>query len=294
MDMIGQGEVIRLLSKACAGEEFTSQEIASGHAARHDIVPLLDPPYEPGPELDDQIIRPQTSGAAPEPPTCTWAYFGFSNGSLADLKAQASRNVATPPGYVSTDDVLSALIWQHVTRVRLARVDPTASSTFARAVDVRRYLKVDLSYPGLLQNMTYNTLPAAEAAERPLGVLASHLRRALDPDPSQLAYRTRALATAFHRNPDKSAFSLTAAVNPSTGISLSSWAKVGLYDLDFNLGLGKPEAVRRPRFDPVESLGYIMPERPDGELVVGICLREEDMEGLKADAEFAKYGVYIG
>jgi hypothetical protein len=31
----------------------------------------------------------------------------------------------------------------------------------------------------------------------------------------------------------------------------------------------------------------------DGEIAVAICLRDEDMERLKADEEFAKYGRYI-
>ena len=75
---------------------------------------------------------------------------------------------------------------------------------------------------------------------------------------------------------------------------LSSWAKLDCYKLDFNLGLGKPVSVRRPQFVPVESLIYLMPKRLDGEIAVGICLTCEDMEGLRADEEFAKHGRYIG
>ena len=71
-------------------------------------------------------------------------------------------------------------------------------------------------------------------------------------------------------------------------------ARENFYELDFNLGLGKPESVRRPRFFPVESSGYILPRRLDGELVVVVCLRDEDMERLRMDEEFAKYGKYIG
>ena len=74
----------------------------------------------------------------------------------------------------------------------------------------------------------------------------------------------------------------------------SSWAKLDCYELDFNLGLDKPEAVRRPQFEPVESLIYLMPRTLDGGIAVAICLRDEDMERLRADEEFAKYGRYIG
>jgi len=45
---------------------------------------------------------------------------------------------------------------------------------------------------------------------------------------------------------------------------------------------------------PVESLLYLMPRRPDGEISAARCLRDEDMALLRADEEFAKYGSYIG
>jgi len=37
-----------------------------------------------------------------------------------------------------------------------------------------------------------------------------------------------------------------------------------------------------------------MPGRLDGEIAVGICIRDEDMERLRTDKDFAKYGQYIG
>lgn len=142
--------------------------------------------------------------------------------------------------------------------------------------------------------MTYNTYTLQKLIEAPLGNVASHLRSALDPQTSNLGYSTRALATFLDRTPDKNIVSFTATLDLSADIMLSSWAKLDCYELDFNLGLGKPEAVRRPQFEPVESLIYLMPRTLDGEIAVGICLRDEDMERLKADEEFAKYGRYIG
>ena len=142
--------------------------------------------------------------------------------------------------------------------------------------------------------MTYNTYTIQQLIEAPLGDVASRLRAALDPQTSKLGYNTRALATFLDRTPDKNIVSFTATLDLSADIMLSSWAKLDCHELDFNLGLGKPEAVRRPQFEPVESLIYLMPRTLDGEITVGICLRDEDMERLKADEEFAKYGRYIG
>ena len=127
-----------------------------------------------------------------------------------------------------------------------------------------------------------------------MGGVASQLRSALDPKTSNPGYNTRALATFLNRTPDKNIFSFTVTLNLSADIMFSSWAKLDCYELDFNLGLGKPEAVRRPQFEPVGSLICLMPRTLDGEIAVTIYLRDEDMERLRADEEFAKYGRYIG
>jgi hypothetical protein len=299
MDMTGQGQVMKLLSKACRDEPFTDEELLNGNLARRNIIPLLDDSYQPGPELAHQIVKPTPpqpiSGSTSDPrPNPTWTYFAFSLASLTALKSLATKTITMPSGFISTDDALSAFIWQSVIRARLPRLDPTSEATFARAVDPRRYLGIPLTYPGVVQNMAYSTSTLQKLVAEPLGGVASRLRSAVDPETSDLGYRTRALATALHRAPDKNVISVAATLDLSSDIMLSSWSKVECYELDFNLGLGKPEAVRRPQFTPVESLMYLMPKALDGEIAAGICLRDEDLERLKADKEFAKYGTYKG
>jgi trichothecene 3-O-acetyltransferase len=306
MDMTGQGQVIYLFSKACHNEQFTSEELSSGNLARHNLIPLLDDSYKEGSELAHQILKPTPSHPTsndtddhpapppPLPPKCTWTYFAFPSTSLTTLKSFATKTITIPSGYISTDDALSAFIWQSVIRARLPRLNPATELTFARAVDVRHYLDIPQTYTGLVQNMTYHTYTLQKLVEEPLGGVASQFRSALDPKTSNLAYNTRAIATFLSRTSDKSSFSVTATLDLSKDIMLSSWAKLNCYELDFNLGLGKPETVRRPQFDPVESLIYLMPRTLDGEIAVAICLRDEDMERLRADEEFTMYGKYIG
>jgi hypothetical protein len=290
-DMTGQGVLMRLLDKACRGEALTSTELADADLAKAAPIPTLDPAEDPAPEPVPQKVRPappaQIAAPSPPPPS-TWGYFTFSADALAALKAHAME--AVPAGFVSTDDALCALVWQALARARLPRLDAAAPSTFARAVDPRRYVGLPAGYPGLVQNMAYSTRPLGELATGPLGAVAAQLRAAVDPATSGLGRATRALPTALQRAPGATP-DVTAALDLARGdIMLSSWAGVQCAGLDFGLGLGTPLVVRRPQFTPVESLAYFMPRAMDGEIALGICLRGEDLARLKGDEEFTKYG----
>lgn len=292
MDMGGQAQVIQLLAKACRNESFLPEEIVSGNRSRHDIVPFLDDSYVPGPEIADQIIKPSPKATPTRSVSSSWANLRFSGTSLHRLKSWASKDVAS--GFVSTDDALCALIWQTVTRCRQPRLEPETEITFARAVNVRSLLDIPQTYPGLLQAMTYSKQILEKLVEEPLGVVASRLRSALDPETSQLAYKTRAVATYLHRSRNKNITSVTASLKDASDVTLSSWAKFDFYNIDLGWPLGKTEAVRRPSFFPIEGLMYILPRKPDGEITVAMCLRDEDMERLKADKTFAEYATFVG
>ena len=327
MDLVGQGEVIRLFDKACRGEPFTEAELASGKIARREVVPLLGDDYEPGPELAHQLVEagsdpasgkvdpperaadseggvgggavaPERNPPPPDPSKGVWTYFTFDAPSLDALKSRATPDLPASTKYISTDDVLSAFVWQSVARARLPRVaDPPSTPTlFGRAVDSRRFLNVSATYPGLLQTVSYHESTfAGVVVDRTLGGLAAELRAALDPKTSNVGYRTRALATVIDRRADKSGISMfVMPPDPSLQAILSSWAKLDCYGHEFGLGWGKPVAVRRPRFVPFESLMYLMPRAPDGGIAVAMCLGEEDTERLKGDEEWVRHARYVG
>ncbi|MCJ1464393.1 hypothetical protein MMC07_003006 [Pseudocyphellaria aurata] len=306
MDMIGQGQIIHLFSKACRKEKFTNEDVSSGNLPRGNLISFLDGSYQQGSELAHQILKQTPSqlvsdevNSYPTPvpnlsPKCTWSYFSFHPTSLAALKSLATKTITISSGYISTDDALSAFIWQSVIRARLPRLNPTTESTLARAVDVRQYLDIPRTYPGLVQNMVYHTQTLQKLVDEPLGSVAAQLRSAIDPKTSELGYHSRALATFLSRTPDKSIVSFIATLDLSADIMFSSWAKLNCYELDFGLRLGTPESVRRPRFNPCESLIYLMPRTLEGEISLAICLRDDDLERLRADEEFAKYGTFIG
>ena len=302
MDMIGQDVAMDLLNRACHHEEIPTKELDNANVAREHIIPLLDDSQKTG--LEDLLIKPaapvtdansDTPAAAPvappPPPPTTWAYFSFDLASLSSLKAVATETVTS--GFISTDDALSALIWQSIMRARSARLPSTDKATFSRAVDVRGAMGLDPKYPGVIQNMANKTLEVGQIVSEPLGVIASHLRGALDR--KKLGEQTIAMATLMSRTEDKTSVDVVGGLNLSSDLMLSSWAKVdGCWSMDFSMGLGKPVAVRRPKFLPYASLMYLMPKAPNGEVSAAICLIDEDMDRLKADKEFLKYSRYIG
>ena len=298
MDMTGQDFIIGLLSKACHNEPFTSEEIAIGNMVRSHLIPLLDDSYTPGPELARQIVKPPPKvkdvSEPVTPPKSTWAYIEFSAAQLGSLKALATNTLPASTDFISTDDAVSAFIWKSIARARASRLAATSESMLTRAVDMRERLGIPQGYPGVMQNLTYNTNTIQRLSEEPLGIIAAELRSQLDPKINDLVFNTRALATVLSRSADKTKASFAATVNVSSDFMLSSWSRVGSYSLEFNLGLGKPKAVRRPQFTPFEGLGYLMPRSAAGELPVGICLRDADWERLKADEEFTRYAKYIG
>jgi hypothetical protein len=290
MDMTGQGQIMSLLSKACHGAEFTREELDTGVLRGRNGIPLLDDTANLESALSQQITEePVSSLEATVAQSCTWEYFEFPETSLAALKSLASTASILQSKYVSTDDALTAYIWKSITRARLARLSTDNMSTLGRAVNVRRYLGIPETYVGFVQNMAYNTFSVKQLVEHSLGTIASTLQREVDPETSTLAHRTLALATMLDSLSDKSSVSFGVNVNPSTGLLPSSWAKVDCYGMDFNLGLGFPETVRRPKFDPFEGLIYLMPRTPGGEISAAVCLRDSDFESLKEDADFMQY-----
>lgn len=286
MDMAGLSEVMRLFAKACRKEAFTAEELEVGNRRRRDVVALLGE-YEMESELNrvrSETAAKERRGRDDNPPVeCTWAYFSFCAETLATLKARAMKMVprGSTTTFVSTDDVLSVFIWQSITRARLPRLENVASltTTLSRNVDVRRHLSLPLSYPGFVTHSTSHTLSINNLLDSSLGATSSQLRAALDP--ASLAYGTRRLATLIARHETTSSHSFAANSVPELDVRLSSWAKERCYELDF--GVGEVVAVRRPAFreGAREGLVYFLPRKGDGEMVVGVCLRGEDVERLK-------------
>ncbi|KAF4970656.1 hypothetical protein FSARC_2361 [Fusarium sarcochroum] len=301
MDGVGQNQIMNLLSKACKGEAFSHEELAIGNQARESIIPLLGPSWEPGPELAHNIVKhdlqqpgPGSSEVKMPHDKGTWRHFEFSHTALTMLKSRATSTLPATATYISTDDTITAFVWQAIIRARISRSSLTTEAKVARAVDLRRYLDVPSTYPGFVQSMTYHNLTMHEAANSPLGAIAAMFRTELDAKSSDLEYYGRSLATLIDRTPDKTRVSLLAGFDMAKDVMVNSWANQNSYELDFGLDLGAPEAVRRPRFDGFQGLVYLMPRKKMAGVGVAICLSADDMDRLTKDEDFCSFATYVG
>lgn len=299
MDMPGQAQVIRWFNKACPGEAFTPAELEVGNLQRRDLVPLLDGTYEPGDELLWQTPDPTPPlSTVPKADSTTtqvqprWATFFFPCVSVASLKATASAACTSP--YISTDDALSAFLWQSISRARVHRLGSQSKSTVARAVNVRKFLDIPPSYPGLAQNTLFHTLTLQELCILPLGAVASLLRSTLISTCPSVSFYTRAVATTLSRTPNKGCLRINARLDQSRDITLTSHLTMPAHDLDFALRLGDVQAVRMTRIVEYEGMTVIMPATRDGDVTVSICLRGDDVERLRADEVIGKYAQFSG
>ncbi|KAK7725796.1 hypothetical protein SLS63_007951, partial [Diaporthe eres] len=309
MDMAGQAQVITLFAKACRGEAFAKDEVEVSNMRRTDRIPIADDKTpdasespKPRPEGLAQDVEANAKPRKPQPSSpsadLVWAYLDFPAASLSSLKKLAIQTLTPHVAFVSTDDVLTSFIWQSITRARHSRLDSPRSTptTLTRNVDVRRHFDLPPTYPGLMTTATSHTYPVNDLVnQETLGAVASGLRAALSPD--SLRHNAIVQATAIARNKDAAAQrSIAALSNPSFDVRLSSWAKENLYDLDFGPCLGQPEAVRRPKFmnGAREGLVYFLPKGREGDIVVGVCLREEDMKRLRMNGDVIQWSKWIG
>lgn len=306
MDMTGQTTMIRLLSKACHGIAFTEEELRLGNRKMEADLGLLgnkddqelkaEIACQLSREIDHPTAGPATSKPMPkddsprEPVKITWAYFQATPSSLANLKAKTTESVPVSR-FVSTDDALTALIWQAISRARFSHLDSSTRSLLARAVDVRKAMGVAEMYPGMMQNMAFNNMTVKEVLEMPLGAIATQLRDKLGT--SDLGHAMRVIMTLMTRHPNESP--ILRYLKPSHDVMITSWAKMDCYGDTFNLGLGRPENVLRPRLPPIgEGWVNLMPKSEDRGILFGVCLKEADMNLLRADDQFMEYVQYIG
>lgn len=280
--------VARWLSRACEKAPQSTEDIRVGNMPRRDIVALLGQSHVPGNELERQIVPPPDPNAAPfVPPRGLWSTYRLPRASVVELKQTAHATRTSE--YISTDDALTAFVWQAVARARLPRFDANAATTNMRSFNVRRVLGLPENLPGCLQNSIYTTLTMGQVASLPLGAVASHLRNTVTNASPSLEYTTRSLATALSRLEDKTKLATAAKLNNSKDVLSSSPLAANAMEFGFGLNLGTSEAVSPTRMVPYEAMTWVTPSGSEGDMNITLCLAKEDLVRLDKDSFFKHY-----
>ncbi|KAG0682407.1 hypothetical protein C6P40_001374 [Pichia californica] len=303
LDMIGQSYIIKLLSKLCNPElNLTKFEIENTKLENSQLNLLASNDSLPLNITEKFIIKP--INIDPINWTGSWKYILFPSKNLENLKNEISKNIfnenqgrnENENKFISTDDSLCALICQSITKARLKRISNPSNQTFkfSRAIDARNLVNQNSNQVGVCLNMTFHHWNIKEFCDYSLDKIALELRKDLL-DEQNLKETLNVFASMLSRSKlnDETKYSMAGTIDPTYDIQISSWSKIDLYNYDFNFGLGKPIIVRRPTFIPCPGLVYFMPKRENGEVVVAVSLRDDDMIEFLKDSQILQYGIPI-
>lgn len=291
MDATGLGYFVELYAKALRGEDFTKDDIETTNQPRGAVIPLLGDDYQPGPELDDIIPAVAAASGGLQHPTevkpnmCAW--FRITSTSLERLKSNASEQDVAP--YISTDDAVSALFWQAVSRARRPRLGRKVTTKFARPISARKLFGLK-RYTG---HMVVNSNSEGEDVYLlPLGTVAGQLRLDLLQD-NKIRYHAQALATMCSRLSDRSNLVYGANGDLNRDLLLTSWTQMGTCGYSYGDVLGFPKATRCPWKIFDIPMIIVLPKDRDGSMTLVLCFAEDEMGRMLKDETLLSYGQWL-
>ncbi|ROV95549.1 hypothetical protein VSDG_05264 [Cytospora chrysosperma] len=295
IDASGMMQVMHLFAKALRKEDYTPSELEQGNRDRTRVIPLIAPGE---PIKDHSHLRLPADFRRPPPPAPemmpTWAYFRLHKASVPIIKALASeRDNGWDPAvaFISTNDALSAMYWKCLASVRVANgCSPMARSKYGRALDTRRAMGLDMEYMGHMVYHANSFMTLAELAAVPLPEIACRLRA--DLNAVNNAFSVRSYATYIAGEADKAKVMYGGMYNPDTDVGSSAVPNAGFFHA---FGpLGRPSYARRPgNLAPIPGCVYWMPDEGDFVPVL-VCLKPDDLEGMKLHPVWSQYTEYLG
>lgn len=226
--------------------------------------------------------------------------FRFSHSKLAATRESLLGFV--DPKALSINNILSAILWSHISHIRSRRADHTGTldnSKLVFATNGRSRLGLtDTNYAGNVNIYALAELPFYALVNMPsskseiLAPIASEIARAIAQIDTQhvaeLVHMVDGLPHVTDLKPGWDFFN-------GPDLSITSWANLGFYDADFGEGIGTPELVRIP-YVPIDGLAVILPRKrrsnqAQGEevLEVTVMLREDDMKTLSDSPEWKSW-----
>ncbi|KAK7756198.1 hypothetical protein SLS62_001791 [Diatrype stigma] len=226
--------------------------------------------------------------------------FRLTPEQLEALKAEASPKNATEPTdqtYVSTNDAMSALMWQSVMRAQFPELkeDENPNSIFNIAVDARSRTDPPV-HPRTFGNWLGWVAPQMPLRKMlttaSLADVAICIRKAVLRLGPQYVDDLSAL---FESVEDANRVVATAFLDvPGYNCVQTSWINMAMYGLDWGKALGGAvQAVRSPDVGIINGGSLVLPKLPDGSIELIIGVESKCLPRLLADPFLAKYAKAI-
>ncbi|MFJ8010052.1 acyltransferase [Streptomyces fagopyri] len=197
----------------------------------------------------------------------------FEAAELAAMKEAAQRQLTGEGSWVSTNDVLTAHIWQVLGELRGR--DDEAAEWLGMIVGAQSRLGdvLPAGYWGNCVSNSWTTTSAGALRERPLGRVAQDVRACLDANTAEKIRDEIAFLNSYRRaGVSRHVMSVRAPDVFETALSVNNWSQFPLYRID--LGGGKPFWYEFPDL-PVPTLHIAPTPAEDGGRDVYLCLAQE-------------------
>ncbi len=305
MDGGGMVVIAKIWAAFCRGEDGT----------RYLSMEVLDRSRlmqgTPGSEVADFSELTQRSSAQTlenaVPPTTkgvTYEIFFFSRAELAELKKMASvtENHNKSSDWISTSDALCALLVNCIKNSR----DKQTQLTLGLAMDFRTYLDPPLpaDYIGNAVHMLNIPIPPSnrEDIQTAVAQTAHLIRHRVQGVNEKYIHRVIGALNSSEVQDISTVSHTRVGDNGGEFITITSWAKQALYELDWGAAIGnRIERVRVRKFvypgliliaPMLNGPGFNKEEEGGIEVIFG--LNDEEMERLKRDLLFRRFATWHG
>ena len=260
------------------------------------------PGYEITPLAQQSIATDGKQPVVPSLPPMTAAIFELDMNAIVSLKHEILEHLdglGPEKVWVSTNDVLCTVLWRAITRARAlsdagqqSEDESTAQVGLGMAVNGRARFNPPLpaTYVGNFNvySMVTCELPLSKFPSlSSLGKTALAIRGSINAiDDTYI----RSLIHLVDSLPDATAVQPAFKSFLGKDLAITSWADLGLYDLDWGpaIGGGKIDFVRIPKAG-FDGICIVLPRMENGAVEVIVGLKQQDMDVLKDDEAFLQY-----
>jgi len=311
VDATGFAEVLRLWAQNITGPELPYPSPVDDRLTRLSKALRTDLNAVSALSPDDILAsHPEYSRTPPVMPasfpSCTSKLFAIPITRNNSIKELLGEHMSDPP---TTNSVLCAFIWSAITHVRKQRNPALANETsrLATAVNGRRRVAEGFStsecpYFGNAILYSLTELPVEHTTaffDQASGQSLANICGIISRSQSSAQINSRHIAEVYSlvdQIEDYRTIFVGWDLFGARDLTITSWANLGLYDMDFGSELGKPDFVRM-RYTEADGVALILPRKRappefgtcDEVLEFTLMLREDDMDALEQDSTWRAF-----